>query len=101
MRIPDELAAAIAGKASGPGLAKAATDLSETYRSRDFGAPALKSAEQRLAYLMVRMPATFAACRRALEETAIRVEEFTPASLLDLGAGPGTATWAAAEVLPS
>jgi ribosomal protein RSM22 (predicted rRNA methylase) len=101
MRLPEELAAAISSKASMPGLAKAATELSETYRNREFAAPALKTAEQRLAYLMVRMPATYAACRRALEETAGRIAGLAPESLLDLGAGPGTASWAASEVFPS
>src|SRR5512140_64069 len=102
MQIPAELAAAVAAKAEKqPGLAKAAAELSETYRNRDFAAPALKTADQKLAYLMVRMPATFAACRRALDETAKSVGGFAPASILDLGAGPGTATWAAAEAFPS
>jgi ribosomal protein RSM22 (predicted rRNA methylase) len=101
MRLPEELAAAIALKASLPGLAKAAAELSDTYRNREFAAPALKTAEQRLAYLMVRMPATYAACRRALEETASRIAGLATKSLLDLGAGPGTASWAASEVFPS
>jgi ribosomal protein RSM22 (predicted rRNA methylase) len=47
------------------------------------------------------MPATYAACRRALEETASRIAGLAPASFLDLGAGPGTATWAASAVFPS
>jgi ribosomal protein RSM22 (predicted rRNA methylase) len=101
MRLPEELAAAIALKASRPGLAKAAAELSDTYRNREFAAPALKTAEQRLAYLMVRMPATYAASRRALEETASRIAGLAPKSFLDLGAGPGTASWAASEVFPS
>jgi ribosomal protein RSM22 (predicted rRNA methylase) len=101
MRLPEELAAAMALKASRPGLAKAAAELSDTYRNREFAAPALKTAEQRLAYLMVRMPATYAACRRALEETASRIAGLAPASFLDPGAGPGTASWAASEVFPS
>jgi len=102
MRIPAELAGAIAARAEKqPGLAKAAAELSDTYRSREFASPALKTAEQRLAYLMVRMPATFAACRRALDETSQTVEGFAPTSLLDLGAGPGTASWAACEAFPS
>jgi ribosomal protein RSM22 (predicted rRNA methylase) len=98
MRLPEELAAAISSKASMPGLAKAAAELSDTYRNREFAAPALKTSEQRVAYLMVRMPATYAACRRALEETAGRIAGLAPESFLDLGAGPGTASWAASAV---
>lgn len=101
MRVPEELTEAISSKASHPGLSRAAKELSDTYRARDFTAPALKNAEQRLAYLLVRMPATYAACHRALEETARTIEGFAPDSLLDLGAGPGTASWAAATLFPS
>jgi ribosomal protein RSM22 (predicted rRNA methylase) len=102
MRLPEKLAAAISSKvAARPDLGRAASELSSTYRSRDFAAPALKTAEQRLAYLMVRMPATYAACRRSLAETAKTLGSFEPTSLLDLGAGPGTASWAAVEAFPS
>jgi ribosomal protein RSM22 (predicted rRNA methylase) len=102
MKIPESLASAISSKATAqPGLAKAASELSETYRSRNFSTPALKTAEQRLAYLMVRMPATYAACWRALSETSKAVAGVAPNSLLDLGAGPGTASWAASELFPS
>ncbi len=73
-------------------LVKAADELSEAYRASRpfrFGAD-----EYRMAYALVRMPATFAVLERVLAEirpTGIR-------SLLDLGAGPGTAAWAASEV---
>jgi len=102
MRIPDELGAAIEARTGAQtGLAKAAAELSATYRNREFAVPALKSEAQRLAYVMVRMPATYAACRRALEESRQAIAGLEPASLLDLGAGPGTASWAAAEVFPT
>jgi ribosomal protein RSM22 (predicted rRNA methylase) len=45
------------------------------------------------------MPATYAAIRRVLEEVAPRLRGVR--SLLDLGGGPGTAMWAAAECFPS
>jgi ribosomal protein RSM22 (predicted rRNA methylase) len=101
MRLPEELTKAISGKASHPGLAKAAKELSDTYRARDFAAAALKTPEQRLAYLLVRMPATFAACAGVLRRVEETVEGFSPESLLDLGAGPGTASWAAATAFSS
>ena len=44
------------------------------------------------AYLTTRMPATYAAVRRVLEDIS---PHFTPRSILDVGAGPGTASWAA------
>ena len=49
------------------------------------------------AYLAARLPATYAAVRSALEMVAVARPGFMPSSLLDLGAGPGTALWAAAD----
>jgi|SRR6185437_5654292 len=54
-----------------------------------------------LAYLVTRCPATYAALRAVF----VRVEEalpgFSPASLLDVGAGPGTAAWAVRDAWPA
>jgi ribosomal protein RSM22 (predicted rRNA methylase) len=53
--------------------------------------------EEILAYLIVRLPATYAVLARVLAQVP-------PGSLLDLGAGPGTAWWAAKaawEIQPS
>jgi ribosomal protein RSM22 (predicted rRNA methylase) len=47
------------------------------------------------AYLIARMPATYAAVRRVLDEISSVALGFTPTSVLDVGAGPGTASWAA------
>ncbi len=47
------------------------------------------------------MPATFAACHAAFAEASENLPESAPASMLDLGSGPGTAMWAGAEVWPS
>ena len=52
------------------------------------------------AYLAARMPATFAAVSRALAELKRRVPDFAPQSCCDVGSGPGTASWAAAELWP-
>ena len=54
-----------------------------------------------LAYAIVRMPATYAAVRAALEQTADIIPDFAPGTLLDVGAGPGTASWAARDAWPS
>lgn len=52
------------------------------------------------AYLTTRMPATYAAVRNVLGEVARVNPEFAPKSLLDIGAGPGTASWAALTEWP-
>ena len=52
------------------------------------------------AYLTARLPATFAAVSAALNHVRERAPEFHPASMLDFGAGPGTASWAAVDTWP-
>jgi len=47
------------------------------------------------------MPATYAAITASLNALREITPDFAPASLLDVGAGPGTATWAAAEAFSS
>jgi ribosomal protein RSM22 (predicted rRNA methylase) len=47
------------------------------------------------------MPATYAAVTASLNALRQITPDFAPASLLDVGAGPGTASWAAAEAFPS
>lgn len=49
------------------------------------------------AYLTTRLPATYAAVVRSLQAVSDVCPEFAPRNVLDIGAGPGTATWAAAE----
>lgn len=53
------------------------------------------------AYLAARLPATYAVTRGVLEEIGRLRPAWRPVSVLDLGAGPGTAMWAAAETFPS
>ena len=52
------------------------------------------------AYLTTRMPATYAAISRVLAEVSNVTPEFAPQSMLDIGAGPGTASWAALQQWP-
>ncbi len=52
------------------------------------------------AYLATRMPATYAAVRASIEETAASLPDFSPVSLLDIGAGPGTVLWATKDCWP-
>jgi ribosomal protein RSM22 (predicted rRNA methylase) len=52
------------------------------------------------AYLAARLPATYAAIRAACEAIAALRGDFAPKALLDFGAGPGTALWAARDCWP-
>jgi ribosomal protein RSM22 (predicted rRNA methylase) len=61
----------------------------------------IRSDQDALAYAVVRMPATYAAVRASLAQAMQIIPEFAPRSILDVGAGPGTASWAAADAWPS
>jgi ribosomal protein RSM22 (predicted rRNA methylase) len=99
--------------ACNPAQLRAAADrLSQCYRRGEFGAPrgsapaaaTLADDLQRAAYLAVRMPATFAAVAAALgwtRQACGNGSETQILTMLDLGSGPGTALWAAAQVFPS
>lgn len=79
-------------------LRAASARLSGRYRNetRD-GRQHLDSATAVKAYLAARLPATYAAVRASMDQLAEAAPNFAPASLLDVGAGPGTALWAAAD----
>ncbi|MDK2970997.1 MAG: hypothetical protein PWP23_752 [Candidatus Sumerlaeota bacterium] len=83
-------------------LSAASAEISALYRREKKSSKGRFVSErvQRAAYAVTRMPATFAAMRAVLAEVHARAPEFEPASLLDLGAGPGTVVWAATEVFP-
>ena len=53
------------------------------------------------AYLATRLPATYAAVRTSLEALTEARPDFTPRTMLDIGAGPGTVLWAATDLWPS
>lgn len=55
--------------------------------------------EESLAYAAARLPACYAVIFRVLKELQIRQPRFQPLTMLDFGAGPGTATWAAMQVV--
>jgi len=74
--------------------------ISKTYRDGG-GSSAIASETDALAYALARMPATYAADIASLNALGDARPDFAPTSLLDIGAGPGTATWAAAEAFPS
>src|SRR4051794_22553840 len=101
--LPAELKAALDGKLRGfsrTDAAGRAASISKTYRDGG-GSGAIKSEADALAYALARMPATYAAVTASLNALCEIRPDFAPASLLDVGAGPGTASWAAAETFPS
>ena len=99
--LPADLRAALdalAAKADNPEVSAAARDLSAAYRERRNSAAAIRAAAHVLAYLTTRLPATFAAVESALTRLCAASPGFAPRSVLDLGCGPGTASWAATAV---
>ena len=81
-------------------IAARAARLSDHYRSG--GTSALVADRLDVAaYLLTRLPATYAATAAALAEISARAPDFAPKHCLDAGAGPGTASWAAAETWPA
>jgi ribosomal protein RSM22 (predicted rRNA methylase) len=100
--LPPDLRAALDKLATGVSrkdLAARAAGQSQNYRSGG-GSQHIRSRDDALAYAFARMPATYAAAIAVLN--ALRgVCEFTPRSLLDIGAGPGTAAIAATRAFPS
>jgi ribosomal protein RSM22 (predicted rRNA methylase) len=97
MAVPAALAAALAAADAPAGLAAAVERLVTRYRDGIAGGtPAVRDAADRAAYLHARMPATAAAVGAALD--ALGLDH--PASVLDLGSGPGSALWAAADRHP-
>jgi ribosomal protein RSM22 (predicted rRNA methylase) len=72
-----------------------ASAISQAYRTGGNSADAIHNADDALAYALTRLPATFAAVVTVLGELRRILPDFTPRSLLDVGAGPATAAWAA------
>jgi ribosomal protein RSM22 (predicted rRNA methylase) len=101
--LPTELKIALDAKLQGVSRNEAAGRaalISQTYRGGG-NSVTIRSEADALAYALARMPATYAAVTASLNALCEIRPDFAPASLLDVGAGPGTATWAAAEALLS
>ena len=74
-------------------LKKSAGNVSETYRNlKRSGSPLISKDAEVMAYALARMPATFAAVSSILKY----IEPCQ--AMIDVGAGTGTATWAALEM---
>jgi ribosomal protein RSM22 (predicted rRNA methylase) len=101
--LPSELKAALEAKLhrlSRSDAAERSARISQTYRSGG-GSTAIRTEADALAYALARMPATYAAVAASLNALCEIRPDFAPKTLLDIGAGPGTATWAAAETFSS
>jgi ribosomal protein RSM22 (predicted rRNA methylase) len=101
--LPAELTASLNAKLHGRSrndAAERAAIISQTYRDGG-GSAAIASEADALAYALARMPATYAAVTASLNALHEIRPEFAPVCMLDIGAGPGTATWAAAEAFSS
>jgi ribosomal protein RSM22 (predicted rRNA methylase) len=100
--LPAALAAALdalVGRHGRAPLEAAAQRLSAAYRGGAAGR-AVATPEDAAAYAVTRAPATFAAAGAVLTEAQARRPGWSPRSLLDVGAGPGVAAWAALATWP-
>jgi ribosomal protein RSM22 (predicted rRNA methylase) len=101
--LPAELRATLEAKLEGlsrSDVGSRAAVISKTYRDGG-GSSAIKSVADALAYALARMPATYAAVSACLNALIDTRPDFVPERLLDVGAGPGTASWAAGEAFAS
>jgi ribosomal protein RSM22 (predicted rRNA methylase) len=101
--LPAELKSALDAKLQGlsrNAAAGRAARISQTYREGGTSGT-IKSEIDALAYALARMPGTYAAVTASLNALSEVRPDFAPKTLLDIGAGPGTASWAAAEAFPS
>ncbi len=101
--LPPALKAAVEQAARGLSrhdAARRAETISQTYRAGGTSV-AIRARDDALAYALTRMPATYAALAASLNALTELRPDFTPRSLLDIGAGPGTAAWAAVAAFPS
>jgi len=101
--LPAELKSALEAKLHGvprDDIAVRAAQISKTYRNSG-NSRVIASHADALAYALVRMPATYAAVSAGLGALLELNPDFAPKNLLDVGAGPGTASWAAAETFSS
>ena len=101
--LPPALAAGIDALVEGPSRARleaTARRLSDAYRAEGGGRVA-RTADDAAAYAAYRAPATYAAVAAVLSQVRLQRPEWRPRSLLDVGAGPGVASWAALDAWPS
>jgi ribosomal protein RSM22 (predicted rRNA methylase) len=91
---------ALAEGRSGRVLSERSAAISGHYRAFRPSSGQISASDDALAYAMSRMPATYAAISAALDAADARLVDFSPKTLLDAGAGPGTASWAVLSQWP-
>ena len=102
--LPQPLKDAVEGLLEGVSrkeLAARARAISGAYRAGGGSAAAVADVLDTLAYVVARLPATYAVASAVLAAVREAVPDFAPKSLLDVGAGPATASWAARETWPA
>lgn len=98
MQLPESLQQALdqlLQTASSTHLRQARETLTQNYKEGLSTSYATEAAQ--FAYLVSRLPATYAAVHRVLQQ----LPPSSPTRFLDLGAGPGTASWAAYDLFPT
>ena len=82
------------------GLAERAGKISRGYRAGQTSRALVTDPSDAMAYVLSRLPATYAAAAYVLAQAQQMAGDFAPSRLLDAGAGPGGASWAALETWP-
>src|SRR5258706_5297846 len=98
MDLPADLKSGLERLAQGKSrraMAQRAEAMSLLYRSGAGSGAAIRNEDDALAYAFTRLPATFAAVTAVLTALRRGSPGFSPRSLIDGGAGPGTAARAA------
>lgn len=85
---------------SGDELSRRAARISEGYRANTPSRTIIADTVDAAIYALMRLPATAAAVEAVLDALAERAPDFVPKSVLDIGAGPGTASLIAADRWP-
>lgn len=101
--LPSDLRSALDEFAQGQSrreIAPRAKVISQRYRAGVASHEAVRDSDDALAYALTRMPATYAATAAALAAVGDAWPDFSPQSLIDAGAGPGSGAWAATEQFP-
>lgn len=103
MQLPEALQQAIEKEIESRGLKnliQAREELTSRYRQGSSKQSHIETENQRIAYIISRMPATYAAVYNVLMAIKEQAPDLKVRSLLDLGAGPGTVMWAASQCFP-
>jgi ribosomal protein RSM22 (predicted rRNA methylase) len=97
--LPPDIKAALARVSHGvsrKAVAGRAAAQSRSYRAGG-GSQRIATADDVLAYAFARLPATYAAVAAVFNTAAETLPGFAPRTMLDVGAGPGTAAFAAVQ----